>query len=95
MAARPTLQMVKIETVALTVRWLAKEWPGQDNSSRGADMKELQLILCTGERMSNVIERLYRKLDFHVTTFLPQHSKGLGNEFRCYANFDCLNWRRV
>ena len=82
-------------TVALTVRWLAKNWPGQDNYLLGTGIAELQLILCTGERMSNVVERLYRKLEICVTTFLPQHSKGLGNEFRCFANFDCSNWRRV
>lgn len=58
-------------------------------------MAEVQLILCTGERMSNLIERLYRKLEIRVTTFLPQHSKGLGNEFRCFANFDCSIWKRL
>ncbi|KAF4556362.1 Protein-lysine N-methyltransferase EFM5-like protein [Elsinoe fawcettii] len=65
---------------ALTARWMAKSW---------ADTK---VIVCTGERMENLIHQLYGKTGLKTTTFLPEHSKGLSNEFRCYANFDCKTW---
>ena len=28
-----------------------------------------------------------------TTTFEPVHARGLGNEFYCYANFECGAWR--
>lgn len=68
---------------ALTVRYLAQNW-----SADG-----LKLISCTGERMETAMLKLYGKLSFKTTTFEPQHSKGLGNEFRCYANFECEEWK--
>ncbi|OCK84920.1 N-6 adenine-specific DNA methyltransferas-like protein 2 [Lepidopterella palustris CBS 459.81] len=74
---------------ALTVRWLAKAWIPPD-SSAGAD--SLHLIVCTGERMENLIEKLYSKAGIHTTTFEPKHAKGLSNEFMCYSNFECSAW---
>ncbi|KAI9710531.1 MAG: hypothetical protein M1820_002667 [Bogoriella megaspora] len=67
---------------ALTVRWLSKAWATPD----------LKLIVCTGERMQPVIEKLYGKAGVRTTTFEPLHAKGLSNEFRCYANFECDHW---
>ena len=66
---------------ALTVRWLAKDWSS-----------ETKFISCTGERMEASITKLYSKLGVKTTTFEPEHSKGLSNEFRCYANFECEDW---
>ncbi|KAH0005642.1 N-6 adenine-specific DNA methyltransferas-like protein 2, partial [Aureobasidium melanogenum] len=67
---------------ALTVRWLAKTWEAP-----------LKLIQCTGERMESLAHKLYGKAGMRTTTFLPEHSKGLSNEFRCYANFECDAWK--
>jgi 16S rRNA G966 N2-methylase RsmD len=68
---------------ALTVRWLAKNW-----STSGG----LKLIVCTGERMETLIHKLYAKIGIRTTTFDVVHAKGLSNEFRCYANFECDQW---
>ncbi|CBX98452.1 hypothetical protein IAQ61_010538 [Plenodomus lingam] len=71
---------------ALTVRWLAKSWT-QD---------ALRLIVCTGERMENLItEKLYGKIGTKTTDYEIKHSKGLSNEFRCYANFECEDWKWI
>lgn len=43
--------------------------------------------------MGDIIAKLYGKLGVRKTSFEPQHSKGLGNEFRCYANFECPSWK--
>ncbi|KAI4790190.1 N-6 adenine-specific DNA methyltransferase-like protein 2 [Aureobasidium sp. EXF-8845] len=67
---------------ALTVRWLAKTWEAP-----------LKLIQCTGERMESLAHKLYGKAGMRTTTFRPEHSKGLSNEFRCYANFECDIWK--
>ncbi|KAI8939325.1 hypothetical protein NX059_003115 [Plenodomus lindquistii] len=69
---------------ALTVRWLAKSWTQDD----------LRLIVCTGERMESLItEKLYGKIGTRTTDYEIKHSKGLSNEFRCYANFECEDWK--
>ncbi|KAF2459510.1 putative N6-adenine methyltransferase-domain-containing protein [Lineolata rhizophorae] len=65
---------------ALTVRWLM-------NSE-----KQTRIIVCTGERMESLILKLYSKTGVRTTTFEPQHTKGLSNEFRCYANFESKEW---
>lgn len=67
---------------ALTVRFLAKDW-----SQEG-----LRLISCTGERMGAMMERLYGRMGMKETDFDVVHAKGLSNEFRCYANFECGAW---
>lgn len=71
---------------ALTVRYLAKEW------SSDSDLG-LRFISCTGERMASTIHRLYARVGAKTTTFEPEHSNGLSNEFRCYANFECEDWK--
>ncbi|KAM0249375.1 hypothetical protein ACHAQJ_009091 [Trichoderma viride] len=68
---------------ALTVRWLLKQ------NSAGPSSR---LIVCTGERMEDLILKLYRALGIKTTAFEPKHSRGLSNEFYCYANFECPNW---
>lgn len=47
-------------------------------------------IVCTGERMKEVIESSYPHTK--ETTFHPQHGNGLSNEFRCYASYKSSNW---
>ncbi|CAA9965784.1 n-6 adenine-specific dna methyltransferase 2 [Pyrenophora teres f. maculata] len=69
---------------ALTVRWLAKSWT-QDS---------LRLIVCTGERMESLVtDKLYGKAGAKTTDYEIKHAKGLSNEFRCYANFECAAWK--
>ncbi|CAK1359570.1 Protein-lysine N-methyltransferase EFM5 [Cercospora beticola] len=70
---------------ALTARYLAKSWSDDPQQT-------LRFISCTGERMESNILRLYAKIGVKTTTFEPEHSKGLSNEFRCYANFECETW---
>ena len=43
--------------------------------------------MCSGERMEGLIHKLYPGI---VTTpFRPEHEQNrLGNDFRCYADFD-------
>ncbi|KAL8675422.1 MAG: hypothetical protein Q9168_000253 [Polycauliona sp. 1 TL-2023] len=66
---------------ALTVRWLSKAGAG-----------EAQIVVCTGERMADLIHKLYRGIK--TTTFLPKHSQDrLSNDFRCYANFESEVWK--
>ncbi|ORY12766.1 putative N6-adenine methyltransferase-domain-containing protein [Clohesyomyces aquaticus] len=78
---------------ALTVRWLAKNWTPMDAASSKAEA--FHLIVCTGERMETLIEKLYAKAGTRTTTFEVKHAKGLSNEFRCYANFECGAWKWV
>lgn len=66
---------------ALTARWMAKTWSS-----------DLRVIVCTGERMESLIHQLYGKTGMKTTSFLPEHSKGLSNEFRCYANTNGNQW---
>ncbi|KAF2864248.1 hypothetical protein K470DRAFT_209152 [Piedraia hortae CBS 480.64] len=68
--------------MALTVRFLVKQWS-----------KDTKLVACTGERMSALVQRLYSAVGIKVTSFEPEHGRGLSNEFRCYANFECKGWR--
>ena len=72
---------------ALTVRWLSKTW------GTASDDQGVRLVVCTGERMEPLVHKLYSKVGIQTTTFEPQHSNGLSNEFRCYANFTCKDWR--
>lgn len=72
---------------ALTAKLLARAWLPAPNS------EGIRLIVSTGERMEAIIYKLYANPGVATTTFEPQHSKGLSNEFRCYANFECSDWK--
>ncbi|KAJ4023887.1 Protein-lysine N-methyltransferase efm5 [Fusarium irregulare] len=63
---------------ALTGRWLVKP-------------KSPRVIVCTGERMAPIIDKLYRSLEVYPTTFEPAHA-GLSNHYYCYANFESSTW---
>lgn len=69
----------------MTARWLSKSW--------GSPATNARLIVCTGERMETLVTKLYRPQGVATTTFEPRHSKGLSNEFLCYANFECERWK--
>lgn len=77
---------------ALSVRYLSRAWsqPTSPDGNVGGGMK---FISCTGERMADVIGKLYAKVGSKTTDFAPEHSKGLSNEFWCYANFEWEQWK--
>jgi len=78
-----------VPTAAITVRWLSKSWGSSEPESK------IHTIVCTGERMENLVNKLYRPQGIATTTFEPAHAKGLSNEFRCYANFESRDWTLV
>lgn len=57
------------------------------------DPTNSKLVTCTGERMKDNVLNNYSGV--HVTDFYPEHKNGLSNEFRCYANFDCKQWKMI
>lgn len=69
---------------AETAQWLLKT--DRSEYSRHGELQH-KTIVCTGERMKQVIAKLYP--DTLMTDFHPEHSNGLSNEFRCYATKDC------
>ncbi|KAF3906234.1 hypothetical protein ABW20_dc0101991 [Dactylellina cionopaga] len=78
---------------AITVRWLAKDsLPVGDHSDRpdgiGLRQEDPRVIVCTGERMANVVDKVYSKAGVKCTEFEVRHAQGLSNEFRCYSNFE-------
>ncbi|TLD20132.1 putative N6-adenine methyltransferase-domain-containing protein [Venturia nashicola] len=88
---------------ALTVRWLARSWEGSGiggvggvrEGAGGGKEEGLKMVVCTGERMEGLICKLYKKVGVRTTDFVVEHAKGLSNEFRCYANFECEEWKFV
>ncbi|GBN84892.1 EEF1A lysine methyltransferase 1 [Araneus ventricosus] len=44
-----------------------------------------KIILCTGAIMEEAVKKL---LHLQTCNFKPQHEKKLGNEFKCFANFN-------
>ncbi|KAK6363072.1 hypothetical protein TWF730_000518 [Orbilia blumenaviensis] len=84
---------------AITVRWLAKSWTGIVGGNTGrpdgvGSRQEHRIIVCTGERMKDVVTKMYGKAGVRCTGFEVRHAQGLSNEFRCYANFESgrLKW---
>ncbi|KAI0906947.1 putative N6-adenine methyltransferase-domain-containing protein [Ustulina deusta] len=82
--------------MAMTMRWLAHTNTGTTTTAAAtaaaANSTLPRVLICTGERMEELVNRLYKPLGVSTTTYEPVHS-GLKNEFRCYANFECEAWR--
>ncbi|KAK6537943.1 hypothetical protein TWF694_010839 [Orbilia ellipsospora] len=82
---------------ALTVRWLAKPSTIGDKPDRpdriGSREEHPRIIVCTGERMKDVVDKMYKKAGVRCTGFEVRHAQGLSNEFRCYANFESARLR--
>ena len=57
------------------------------------DDPSARLVTCTGERMKDNVLKNYPGI--HVTDFYPEHKNGLSNEFRCYSNFNCTQWKML
>ena len=78
---------ILIVLAAVTVRWLSDS---RDSSS--GTVSASRIIVCTGERMEDLISKLYPGI--RPTTFEPRHEQNrLSNAFRCYANYECALWR--
>ena len=72
-------------TAAMTVRFLSKP------ASPDSVVPSTRIIVCTGERMNELVLRLYPGIV--TTTYDPQHAQNrLSNIFRCYANFESEAW---
>ncbi|KAH6614739.1 putative N6-adenine methyltransferase-domain-containing protein [Chaetomium sp. MPI-SDFR-AT-0129] len=69
---------------ALTVRWLSRP----SNASSSSSSSTTRVIVSTGERMSDIVQRVYRSFGIRVTNYDPVHARGLSNEFWCYANYE-------
>ncbi|KAF3316068.1 hypothetical protein TWF173_002846 [Orbilia oligospora] len=71
-----------------------------DNTGRpdaiGSQQQQQRIIVCTGERMKDVVNKMYSKAGVRCTEFEVRHAQGLSNEFRCYANFESerLKWEK-
>jgi len=76
---------------ALSVKWMTRSWD-TTSESRGS---KTRIMLCTGERVQALVERLYRQAGLKVTRFEVRHRKGLSNEFRCYSTFQSERIRFV
>lgn len=66
----------------MTARWMAKSGGGSDS----------KIIVCTGERMKDLVGKVYKSFGVRSTTYEPAHAKNLNNEFWCYANFPSEHW---
>ncbi|KAF1817667.1 hypothetical protein P152DRAFT_454240 [Eremomyces bilateralis CBS 781.70] len=71
---------------AITARWLSSTSPEPGRGLPASEAWKPELIICTGERMEQLILKLYSASGVRTTSFEPKHAKELGNEFRCYAN---------
>lgn len=86
--------------MALTVRWLAKGKSRPEPAPLDADddmaatpgWDASRVIVCTGERLEPLVNKLYRPLGLQTTDYVPVH-RGLSNDFNCHANFECAEWK--
>ncbi|PUU79682.1 putative N6-adenine methyltransferase-domain-containing protein [Tuber borchii] len=90
---------------ALTARWLMRPWvaptgaasTSHRNGGRNiAEQPPIRIIICTGQVMKELVEKLFRQAGVRATTFEIRHSKGLSNEFLCYSSFESkrIKWEQ-
>ncbi|RPA98931.1 hypothetical protein L873DRAFT_1000475 [Choiromyces venosus 120613-1] len=88
---------------ALTARWLTRPWvaptnaASHDNGGRNtAEQSPTRIMICTGQVMKELVEKLFRQAGVRATTFEIRHSKGLSNEFLCYSSFESkhIKWEQ-
>lgn len=72
---------------AMTARWLLKP------SSAATTSHGPRVVVSTGERVQALVLKLFQPFGMRITTFEPQHASGLSNQFHCYANFECSDWK--
>ncbi|KAK9234450.1 putative N6-adenine methyltransferase-domain-containing protein [Lipomyces kononenkoae] len=66
---------------AITVRLLLSS-----SSTPEADQARTKVVVCTGQKVADVILRTYRSYGVRCTEFRPEHRNGLQNEFMCFAS---------
>jgi len=60
-----------------------------DSSTPTTDNGGIRIMVCTGERMRDLIEgKLYKAAGVKCTSLEVRHSQGLSNEFQCYSSFE-------
>ncbi|KAF3264454.1 hypothetical protein TWF192_004136 [Orbilia oligospora] len=69
---------------------------GRPDAIGSRQQQQQRIIVCTGERMKDVVNKMYSKAGVRCTEFEVRHAQGLSNEFRCYANFESerLKWEK-
>ncbi|KAF8456720.1 putative N6-adenine methyltransferase-domain-containing protein [Terfezia claveryi] len=78
---------------AVTVRWLLKKTP------EGVSPTELEkgvgrrVIVCTGERVAQLVERYYAKEGVRETEWNVVHERGLSNPFSCFSSYQGKRWQ--
>ncbi|KAL7271207.1 Protein-lysine N-methyltransferase efm5 [Rhizina undulata] len=72
---------------ALTVRWMTKPWTAPKKGGSSEPDPAVRIMVCTGERMRELVEKLYRPAGVRGTSFDVQHANGLSNEFMLYSSF--------
>lgn len=75
--------------MALTVKWLSRPPSTSVNADK---QQQTRVLVCTGERMADVVVRVYRSFGLRITDYEPVHARGLSNEFYTYANFESDAW---
>ncbi|KAG0642814.1 putative N6-adenine methyltransferase-domain-containing protein [Tuber brumale] len=77
---------------ALTARWLMKPWVAPtraaSTSRDTAEQSPTRIMICTGQVVKELVEKLFRQAGVRATTLEIRHSKGLSNEFLCYSSFE-------
>ncbi|KAL2210520.1 hypothetical protein CC79DRAFT_1394757 [Sarocladium strictum] len=68
-------------------RWLLKPPPATPTE------KVPRIIVSTGERVKSLVLKLLQPYGVQISTYVPGHARGLSNEFHCYANFECSEWK--
>lgn len=64
---------------------MTKPWVARPE---GAVLSDARIMLCTGERMEELLLRLFRPAGVRTTALDVQHRNGLANKFFCYSNFE-------
>ncbi|KAK6837887.1 hypothetical protein PG987_006168 [Apiospora arundinis] len=77
----PFLNVDTQTKTALTIRHITKS----------TNPEQVRAIICTGERMQDLVLRLYKSFGMRTSTYEPEHHE-LQNEFLCYANYEGSKW---
>jgi hypothetical protein len=70
---------------------MTKPWVAQRigaPASAESEVRQPRIMLCTGERMKDLVLRLYRPAGVMTTALDVRHHNKLNNDFHCYSNFE-------
>jgi len=67
-----------------------------DDGRNTAEQPPTRIMICTGQVMKELVEKLFRQAGVRATTFGIRDSKGLSNEFLCYSSFESkrIKWKK-